>query len=88
MEPIDFAERTVMLQRPAGMTEEECGTLPIYRDLKAGCCISCWRPSIRERLSFLFFGRLWIRVYSGVTQPPIAMSAERSIFVREKEDRS
>ena len=34
-------------------------------------CLSCWRPSWRERLSILFFGRVWVSTLSGGTQPPM-----------------
>ncbi len=78
MKPINFKYATTVLERPNDMTDEECGPLPIFRD--DGQCISLWQMSLRERLSALIFGRVWVWVYSGITQPPISLSAERNIF--------
>lgn len=44
-------------------------------------CISRWRMSWRERLSALFLGRVWLSMLSGGTQPPVSLSAERSVFL-------
>ena len=78
MEPIKFKEQTGKLLKPGSMTDEECVPLPIWTDGKE--CISCWRPSIQERLSVLFFGRIWLSVFSGKTQPPVWVSCEKSVF--------
>ena len=78
MNPTHFEQVTNVLERPDSMTDEECGPLPIFRE--NGTCISLWRMSLRERISALFFGRVWVWVYSGKTQPPISLSAERNIF--------
>jgi len=78
MKPIAFPEATAELSRPANMTEEECAPLPVFRD--NGACISCWTMTWRERLSVLFCGRVWVWVFSGHTQPPIALEAMRTIF--------
>ena len=32
MNPINFKEATKILRKPENMTDEECGTLPIYTD--------------------------------------------------------
>ena len=66
------------LSRPRGMTKEECGPLPIWHD--GTQCISCWRPSWRERLSILFFGRIWLSVFSGMRQPPVWVWGTRTPF--------
>lgn len=78
MDPINFKQATINLQKPLGMTDAECGPLPIYGD--GHICISCWRPSLRERLSILFFGRVWLWVHSGQTQPPVALEGKKEIF--------
>lgn len=74
MTPVEhrFANKT--LYAPVGK-EEEIGTLPIYCDDEQ--CISCWRMSWRERLSALFFGRVWLSVLSGPTQPPVWFQTTR-----------
>ena len=78
MEPINFEYVTGTLERPYRMTDEECGPLPIFTDGKQ--CVSLWHMSLRERLSALVFGKIWVQVLSGVTQPPISLSVARNIF--------
>lgn len=78
MTPTRFDEANKILTKPAGMTDEECGSLPTYAD--GHQTISCWRPTWRERLSILFFGRVWLQVMFGKTQPPVALSGARTIF--------
>ena len=74
-----FANRT--LGAPRGQ-EGEVLPLPVYTDGQQ--CISCWRLSWRERLSALVFGRVWLSVMSGVTQPPVWLSAERAVLQYEE----
>ena len=81
MKPIWFKESNRKLNRPSGMTEEECGDLTVFTNGEQ--CISCWRPTLKERLSILLFGRIWLRVYFGHTQPPVAIEACRTIFKRK-----
>ncbi len=78
MRPQKFAEQTIELKKPASMADDECGPLPIFCDGEQ--CVSCWRPSLRERLSILFFGRVWLCVMSGRTQPPVWIAGRRELF--------
>lgn len=78
MNPSDFEYQTKVLAKPNGMTDEECGPLPVFSD--GSQCISLWKMSWRERLSALIFGKVWLWVYSGQTQPPVALLASREIF--------
>ena len=84
MNPTTFPESTKTLAKPRSMTDEECGPLPVYvtdeDDFAIGVVISCWRMSWRERLSALLSGRVWLSVWSGVTQPPVALTVKRTIF--------
>lgn len=73
MIPIIFPEHNAVLQKPPNMTDEECLPLAVYCDGKQ--CISCWKMSWKERLSTLLFGKVWVWVLSGNTQPPIALEA-------------
>ncbi len=82
MKPVNFKYANVVLEKPESMTDEECGSLPIFRD--DAQCISLWSMSLRERLSTLIFGRVWVFVHSGITQPPISLSAARNIFEEVK----
>ena len=79
MKPISFDEHNAILQKPVNMTDDECLPLPVYRDGKQ--CISCWKMSVKERLSALILGKVWIWILSGNTQPPIALEATKTIFV-------
>ena len=78
MKPISFQEYNAVLQKPPNMTDEECGSLTVYRDGKQ--CISCWKMSVKERLSALIFGKVWCWVLSGNTQPPITLAVTKTIF--------
>lgn len=82
MKPIGFPESNITLGKPQGMTDEECGSLPIFND--GTYCISLWQLSWRERFSAFFFGKVWLHVMSGKTQPPVALEAKKTIFVKVK----
>ena len=78
MKPIRFTQVNSVLRAPADMTAEECGSLSVCTD--GIVCWSCWKASWRERLSMLVFGKLWVCVYSGKTQPPITTIIMKDIF--------
>ena len=79
--PIKFPEANKELLKPANMTDEECGSLWVYNDGRE--CISCWRLPLRQRLAALFFGRVWLSVLSGYTQPPVWVDCAKTVFVKE-----
>ena len=81
MKPKKFEQANKNLLKPEGMTDEECGSLPVFTD--GTQCISLWQMTWRERLSALFFGKVWLSIYSGQTQPPVWLMAEREIFKKE-----
>lgn len=72
MKPIKFKEATKVLQRPATMTDAECASLHVWSD--GNQCVSCWKPSIKERVRILCFGNVYLGVMSGSTQPPVFVS--------------
>ena len=78
MKPKNFKEATKVLQKPEDMTNEECSSLSVWNDGKQ--CISCWKPSIKERLSILLFGNVWLSVRSGNTQPPVWIDGSKTVF--------
>ena len=53
----------------------DIGNLDVWTDEVQ--CVSCWRMSWRERLSALLFGRVWVAVLSGKSQPPMYVEATR-----------
>lgn len=78
MQPKNFKHANKNLLKPADMTEEECGSLPVFTD--GVVCISLWQMTWRERLNALLFGHIWLFVHSGHTQPPVSLMADREIF--------
>lgn len=82
MQPKPFPESNRDLLKPDGMTDEECGPLPVFTDGET--CVSCWRPTWRERLSILLFGRVWLGVLSGGTQPPVWLWGVKTPFEGDK----
>lgn len=82
MKPINFREANKILARPKNMTDEECRALPIHTDGDA--CLSCWKMSFFERLKALTFGKIWVFVRSGSSQPPISLACWKNAFIKEK----
>ena len=78
MNPINFKEVTKVLRKPENMTDEECGSLPVYTD--GIHCVSCWKMSLKERLAAVLFGKVWLIVISGQTQPPVSLSCQKTVF--------
>lgn len=78
MDPVEFKESTKVLTRPEGMTDQECGPLHVWSD--GSQTVSLWRPTWRERLSILLFGRVWLAVLFGETQPPVSIEGRRVYF--------
>lgn len=82
MTPIkhQFVNKTLLA--PAGQ-EDDVLPLPVYTDNEQ--CISCWQMSWRERLSALFFGRVWLSVLGGSTQPPVWLWVTRKALEKREE---
>jgi len=92
MKPIQFEYANRQLGAPTGFLERcdrrsplelhvaGIDPLPVWTDGEQ--CVSCWRMSIRERLAALLFGRVWLAVLSGSTQPPVYISATRTYLER------
>lgn len=81
MKPIEFEGQTIVLQRPPGMTEAECGSLAILR--LDGTCISCWKMGWKERLKALFTGKIWLGVLSGHTQPAVYVAIDQPFKIEK-----
>lgn len=82
MQPSEFPEQNHILTAPEGL-EGEVSSLTCW---KGGVEIaSLWRPSLRERLSILIFGRVWLRIM-GVRHPPVSVEGRRTIFMPVKVD--
>ena len=84
MKPVQFRYSNKILQ-PSGKQYSgniaSVDPLPIWTDDEQ--CVSCWQMSLRERLSTLIFGRVWIAVLSGGTQPAVYLTASRSYLQKD-----
>lgn len=81
MKPIDFPQVNVRLGPPSGMTTDECGALPVYSD--GNLCISLWSLSWLERVNVLLFGRVWLYVIAGRSQPPVSLEVGNNILDKQ-----
>ena len=81
MKPFKFEQANKNLLKPENMTDEECSSLWVYND--GTRCVSCWRLTWKERLKVLFFGRVWLTVLSGESQPPVWLFCDKTVFVKE-----
>ena len=48
--------------------------------------ISCWKMSLRERISALIFGKVWLRTRTGKQQPVTTLACMKEYFVEEDEE--
>lgn len=74
MKPIDFKQSTKVLQRSSEITDDGRTSLYVWSDGMQ--CVSCWKPSLSERISLVFGGKVWLGVASGSTQPPVFLSGK------------
>ena len=81
MSPIKFKKEKKNLLKPENMTDEECSSLWVYNDGRE--CVSCWRLTWKERIKALFFGKVWLGVLSGFTQPPVWLVCDKTVFTQE-----
>jgi len=71
-----WANRRLM---PSGSeySENVTGVDPLWIWTDGEQCLSCWQPTLWERIQLLFHGRIWVSVLSGQTQPPICVTTEK-----------
>ncbi len=76
MKPIRFPGFDIVLGAPKDWNEARlgpCAGLPVRRT-RNGLCQSVWKPTLRERLRFLFGGKIILSVHSGRSQPPVSLA--------------
>lgn len=78
MKAIKFAQANKNLLKPDSMTDKECSSLWVYTDGEQ--CVSCWKLSFKQRLSALIFGKMWLSILSGSTQPPVWLDCTKEVF--------
>ena len=76
MRPVDFPEANCTFTAPEGM-EDEVYPLRAWADGQQ--VIELWRPSWRERISILVFGRVWLSLLATHPQPA-AVEGVRKMF--------
>lgn len=81
MKPIEFEEQTNVLGCPQGMSEEECGGLPVMKlNTSEGNhlgLVSCWELSDEEFQTICKNGgKIWLTVH-GNGHPVVNMTAEK-----------
>lgn len=79
--PVKFAQANFVYQKPDGMTDEQCGPLPCYRDQSH--TISCWKFCLRDRLNILFRGHVWLYMLMPA-HPPTCLMAESPFPKQDK----
>lgn len=75
MIPTDFPQANRRLGPPAGLSSEQCGTLAVLTDGQH--CVSKWIPTAEDLERILAGGPVWLVVWSGATQPPVALTTEQ-----------
>jgi hypothetical protein len=84
MKCIEFPEQTRVLLAPPGVSDEECGTLPVFNDGKE--CISKWELNEEDKKHIAEKGYIWLRIWGGVTQPPCCLEAKETVFEKPEEE--
>lgn len=72
--PIGFGEANCILQRPEGMTAEECVSLEVFRDGKY--CVSRWQLNDDDMEELKRNGGKIYLMVVGATQPPVAVAVK------------
>ena len=80
MTPIDFDESNFTYTAPLNM--DNCDDLKVYKDDSQ--IISCWEMTPEEKISALFYGRVWLYII-GQAMPPVSLVAAQSTFRNEEE---
>jgi len=79
MRPVSFPqENTTLTGGPVEVYGAQVDPLPVFKNGTE--IVSCWRPSLRERLSILIFGRVWLNIMGGQTHPPVSVWGARKGF--------
>jgi len=85
MKPSHFKEsNSTLLGGPPEKYGVDVGDLPTFKD--GTNILSCWRLTLRERLSVLLWGRVWLCIRGGAMHPPVAMWAKRAGFEEAPDD--
>jgi len=79
MKYINFPEvNTQLTGGPVEVYGVEVDNLPVFKN--GTDIVSCWRPTLRERLSILLFGRVWLNIRGGQVHAPVSVWGARKGF--------
>lgn len=71
-----FDEENGVLDKPPGMSAEDCDALSVWRGLlqnQMPVVISCWEPTVEELAEINRTGRVWLMIV-GPTMPPACLA--------------
>ena len=80
-EPASFDESNAVLDRPQGMTDEECAPLSVCRATTPEgypVVVSCWKLTREELDEINRTGRVWLMLW-GVTMPPAYVTGTKPL---------
>jgi len=86
-EPSNFPESNMILEASEIEYRGHIGPitpLPTWSDGEQS--VSSWKLSFRERLSALIFGRVWLSVLSGRSQPPVSLTVHPIFFAHPAQE--
>lgn len=69
-----FDESNLVLDKPPGMTYEECEALSVWRGQNSAdqpVVISCWKLTVEEFEEIRKTRRVWLMVYGDTMQPAV-----------------
>lgn len=87
MEPSSFPEENLILDKPPGMSYDDCMALSVFQgedSVGQPVVISCWKPTKKELEEINRTGRVWLWIY-GQTMPPAAVGGFNPFEKRDEE---
>lgn len=82
--PCNFEESNEVIDRPEGLTEEQCGVLSVFKAVdqktQLPCVVSCWKITQEELDEINRTGRIWLVLYGKTMPPAIVTTIKKSII--------
>ena len=78
MKPVDFPEKNFTFTKPSSMTDDQCGSLPVFKGQDANkvpVIISCWELTKDEMDEVAKTGKVYLQIF-GNGMPPVYVGAE------------
>lgn len=77
MIPVDFKEANFTFTKPQGWTDEQCGSLQVYRESAGGyqIIISKWQPNKEDIEKINNGGAIYLAIHSH-EMPPVSLQTE------------